>query len=228
MAEMTLGKLITYILIGFFLLIFLWALYNHEGFFNKVAEYALGAEKFINMETSPEVKATPLPAEITGARDKLLNELVGVAQQPKTDCLMPLSDLSGLKEYQIELTQSAAEMRLTILDPKNQGNVRYSSAAGNAHICVINPLTFYVCFWENPQCPRTVQPIHYKDPPFTFSAETLGNYAVKTTTGKVCIFPKQHSIFSCAARENGLDDDCFPQLPSKLPLCSQIAVGTIR
>ena len=224
----SLGKLITYILLALFLGTFLWALFNHEGFFNKVADAAFGAEKLVNMEPSQEVRATPLPTDITAARDKLLKELNNTAAQQKTDCLMRISDFSGLKDYQLELTQSAREMRLTLLDPKNQGNVRHSSLAAEAQACIISPQEFYSCFWENSQCPKTVQQSQYKEPPFTFSAETLGEYAVKTVTGKVCIFPKEKSIIPlCSKQENGIDEDCFTELPSKLPLCSQVAAGKI-
>lgn len=228
MGEMTLSKLITYILIFLFLGLFIYSMWSSEGFFNKIAKSALNAEKIVGMEPSTEVKATPLPENVIRGRESILSSLDLASQQQKTSCILPQTiDLSKLGDYAGEIVQTDAGITFTILDPKSTGDVRFSSEQkSGVKICIINPQSFYDCFLkDNFRCSQTLRPTDYtKQSVYRISQDTIMRYLVKTPTGEVCIFPMEKTAinFFCGARDTGLDDSCEDKLSTALPSCSSM------
>ena len=234
MAEGVLNKIILWALLIIFLLIFLFAFYSPQGFISKIANLALGAERFLPLEPKKEIKANEqLSQEAIDAQEKLMQEFSNYAD--KDNCTLSLSSLSKLGDLRIDLSNDNGITSRIEKPVGKEGGVKLNIVKKEGlTFCVLDPKAFYDCYLgkQNKDCTKTIYD-EYEAVQLTkdkiiigTSSHSLGEGILfKPTKDRVCFVPVHSGFltwFGCEAKEYTLDNDCIKLMQKAIKPCSAI------
>jgi len=244
MAEGILNKIILWAILLLFLFIFAFALYSKSGLISKIANLALGAERFLPTEPSKEVKADEsLPQTAINTQKTFMEEITRHKDNGK--CLLTFSSLSGLNDFKMELTNYNGVISRIEKPIGKEGIIRLNPIQikdEKLQVCVINAESFYECY-IGPQriCTKqlynTINSVEISKDDIIINKNTYTltkDILFKPDKDKVCFIPihsstgdswyKIYQVFTkwgCDVSKNTIDDDCLNIIKSHIPECSK-------
>ena len=155
MAEGILNKIIVWILIALFLVIFIFVFYSPgEGLMAKIANLALGAQRFLPVEPQKNVvQNQQLPESAVTAQNNFIDSIKNAmsTSSDKKFCLVKF-DISGLKDYDMQLVNNNGVMTSRIVKKSGDGNVFLNpTKLDNANICIFNHVKIFDCDLQSSQ-----------------------------------------------------------------------------
>jgi len=245
MAEAILGKIVQWGLLLLFLFIIMFAFLNPKfGLMQKIAKASLSFERFLPDSPSKDVAADQsLPKEATSTQQKFVNEIS--AYSDKSNCLLKFSDLSGLEDTKLDLSNFDGKILSMIQKPAGKaatGGIKLNpvQTGKNLQLCKINAEELYNCCLKDngatdcskcgPQIFTMVSSVLLSNDKIALSSLQAGeyNYAkgliFKPTADRTCFIPVYSGWFTmpgCEASGDRLDDNCLADIEKKIPNCGE-------
>lgn len=222
MAEGVLNKIILWGLLILFILIFLFAFYSKTGFMSKIANLALGAERFLPVEPNKEVRQDEsLPQSVTSAQKVFMQDLTNYIDKER--CLLPFRSLAGLEDYKMEVLNLDNKVISTIENPAGIKLNRLSTDK-EMQLCVADADSFFGCYLaiQERDCSKQL----YRDLDSIYiTKDYLTQYSLfKPAKNRACIvplkIPPSSNMGGCYVYEDALTYDCLEQIKN-IPLCSR-------
>lgn len=231
MAEGVLNKIILWGLLILFMLVFLFAIYSKTGFMSKIANLALGAERFLPVEPNKEVKQDEsLPQLAINAQKAFMDDLTNYIDKEK--CLLTFRGLGGLDDYKMEVSNFENKVVSRIILPDGRLGSPSETKEG-IQICVVDPEAFFGCYLSTQiyrdcsrQLYRTLDSVYLtKDNILLYGANyELSQNLFKPAKDKVCLIQlyvlPSSAISGCYVFKDAITYECLDRI-KEIPLCSK-------
>ena len=244
MAEEIFHKIMMWVVLILFLLVFFFAFYSKDkGFISKIANLALVAERFLPVEPSKEVKQDEsLPQAAINVQKNFMQEISQYRDKEK--CLLEFSSLTRLGDLRIELSNYEGITSRIEKPVGKEGGIKLNPIATSdqqLRVCAIESEAFYKCHLDSQkkdcsqQIYKTVNLIEITKESIIIDGNSykLGQgFLFKPDKNNICFIPihtstgdswyKFWQVFTkwgCEAGKNTIDDDCLAIIHKNLPSC---------
>lgn len=230
MAEGIWNKIITWVLLVLFIIFFIFIFYSPaDGFMGKIANLALGAERFLPAEPNKEVKQDEsLPQATLDVQKRFMQDIS--KQIDKGECLLPIGSLSGLGDFKMEISNFDGNIVSRINKPVGEGEIKLNQQTSEQkiHVCIIDSGAFYDCYLnptktdcEN-QLYQEINSVQITKDKIIIDGKSYDyddNAMFKPENNKVCFIPTYGSLNpGCRANEIAIDKSCLTKL-AKIQNC---------
>lgn len=236
MAEITLEKIIVWLLLLLFIFITFFVFYSKDkGFMSKVSNLVLSiGERFLPVEPRKELKQDEaIPEKVIGVQnnfEKLIRSYVSTSANVEV-CLIKFDSISSLKDFGLEISNLGDNMNTKLIKKKPESYLALSKVTiNNAKACLINSQDIYNCYnSEKRICSKNmynpnVNLLRVYDEQINVNGKDyiLAPYLLKYGNN-FCFIPmhKYGRGWGCDADKNSIDDDCLPQIINNIPECGK-------
>ena len=121
---------------------------------SKIANLALGAQRFLPVEPQKNVvQNQELPNSVVTAQNNFINSIKNAMSSlsDKKLCLVKF-DMSGLKDYDMQLANNNGELTSRLVKKSGQGNIFLNPITlSNSKVCLFNHVKIFDCDLKSPQ-----------------------------------------------------------------------------